>query len=319
MLGTIAADVAGVSVAAELLTGISWLWLVLPLCAAILYVVVYRNFRTIQKALLYLSFILLVYVLAGFLARPDWSAVLAATFVPRVDFSLPFLTAALALLGTTITPYLFFWQTATEIEAKRTEKQKSRVSFDIVAGMLYSNLISFFIIVSTGALLYPRVQQLGGLANAPDPVRFIALALHPVAGDYSFYLFAVGLFAASVLAIVVLASSTAYVVTETLKWRSGLSKRVNQAKGFYAVLVGSVLLGAVILFAGVKPFDAMYYSQVLAGLADPILLVFAVQLASNQSLMGDAKLSTAWKLVAWFTIAVITLFALFFLRGLLGI
>jgi NRAMP (natural resistance-associated macrophage protein)-like metal ion transporter len=317
-VATISADVAGMSVAMELLSGISWVWFAIPLSVIVLYVIVYHNFNTIQKALIYLSLVLLAYVVAGIFANPDWGALLLSTFIPKIEFSLSFLTAAVGLLGTTITPYLFFWQTATEIEAKRGEKEIKRVDVDIFTGMIYSNLVSYFIIVSTGTLLF---HQLGSdsLAKAADPAKYIALALKPVAGDYSYYLFALGLLAASILAIAVLASSTAYVVSETLGWKKGLNKKLNQAKGFYAVLCGSVALGAAILLAGVKPMDAMYYSQVLCGVIDPILLFLIVKLASDKELMGAHAITGWWKGLAWLTVGVISLFVAMLFKTMLGV
>ncbi|MBI5176696.1 divalent metal cation transporter [Candidatus Micrarchaeota archaeon] len=316
----IAADVAGMSLAAELFTGIPWAYFVIPLCLAVLYVVVYKNFNTIQKVLIYLSFVLLAYVAAGILAKPDWGEVLRQTLVPRVEFSVPFLLAAVGLLGTTITPYLFYWQTAAEIEAKRTEKQHARVNFDVITGMVYSNLVSYFIIIAAGTELYPRLQAIGGaaaLSSAPDPARFIALALRPVAGDYSFYLFAIGLFAASVLAIAVLSSSTAFVVSETLGWSKGLNKRVRQARGFYGVIAASVLAGAAILFVGVTPYVALYYSQVLSGILDLPLLIIIMALATDKAVMGQDAVSGWWKRVGYATIGVIAVAVIALFYGIL--
>ena len=318
-VATITADLAGLSVAGELLTGIAWYYFTLPLAAILVYVVVYRNFKTIQKMLIYLSLVLLAYLVSGLLSHPDWLALLHDTLIPQIKFTPEFLLAAVGLLGTTITPYLFFWQTATEIEAKRTEKQSKRVDFDIFAGMAYSNIISYFIIVSAGAVLYPRLQLLGSLQNAADPIKFIALALKPAAGDYSFYLFALGLFAASALAIIVLASSTAYVVAETFQWKRGLNKKVKQAKNFYAVLAGSVALGIAVLASGVKPIDAMYYSQVLSGILDPILLLFILKLATDEKLMGQYAITGWTKAIVWFAIIAISFFDLLLLRQVLGV
>lgn len=318
-VSTIAADVAGMSVAAELVTGIAWQWFVIPLCAAIIYIIIYKNFNTIEKALLYLSFVLVAYVLAGILAQPNLWNVLEQTFIPHVELSLPFIMAAVGLLGTTITPYLFFWQTATEIEAKRTTKQLKRVNFDIVAGMLYSNIISYFIIISAGTMLYPHIGEIGSVNNAADPAKFIAMALRPIAGDYAYYLFAIGLFAASVLAVVVLASSTAYVVCETMGWNKGLNKKLDRAKGFYGIIIASILGGIAILTAGLRPIDAMYYSQVLCGTLDPILLVLIIKLATDESLMGEYAIRGKMKWLAWATVAVISLFVLFMLAGLVGL
>ena len=315
--GAIAANIAGMSVAVELVTGISWSIVAIPLSLILLYLVIFENFAKIQKALIYLSLVLVAYVVSGLLSHPDWLEVLKATFVPHIEFSLAFVTAALGLLGATIAPYLFFWQADSEIEAKRTAKQLGKVDFDIYTGMIYSNLVSYFIIISSAAVLFPRIGSIGSVSNAADPVRFIALALKPAAGDYSFYLFAIGLFAASTLALVVLASSTAYVVCETMGWRRGLNKKLGQAKGFYGTLAASIFAGGSLLYLGAKPFDAMYYSQVLAGLLDPILLVMIVKIASDPKIMGKFAITGWLKAIAWATIAIISAFVLLLLRGLL--
>ena len=304
-IATISADIAGMSVSSGLLTGIQWTYFVIPLSLLCIYIILYKNFNTIQKVLIRLSLILLAYVLAGLLAYPDWQKVFIATVIPQIQFNLPFIMAAVGLLGTTITPYLFFWQTATEVEAHHKEKNLKRVDFDITAGMLYSNLISYFIIISSATVLNPHMAQFGDISKVPDPITFIAQALRPLAGDNSFYLFAVGLFAASMLAVIVLATSTAYVIAETFNWVRGLNHKPHQAKEFYAIVAASIALGCIILYAGVKPMDAMYYSQVLCGVADPVLLYLLIKLASDRKLMGENTLSGWWKWSAWLTFVVI--------------
>lgn len=309
-IAIISADVAGMSLAGELVTGIPWMYFIIPLCLVVLYIIIYKNFNIIQRVLIYLSLVLLAYVAAGLLAQPNWGDVIRQTLIPNITFSIPFLVATVGLLGTTITPYLFFWQTAAEIEAKRTEKQIKRVNFDLLTGMVYSNLVSYFIIIAAGTELYPRLQAIGGagaLSSAADPARFIALALRPVAGDYSFYLFALGLFAASVLAVAVLSASTAYVVCETFGWSKGLNKRVWQARGFYSVISASVLAGAGLLFIGITPYVALYYSQVLSGILDLPLLVIIMAIATDKSIMGKYAINGWWKRIGYATIAVIAL------------
>jgi NRAMP (natural resistance-associated macrophage protein)-like metal ion transporter len=254
-LGCITADVTGMSIALQLFTGISWMYFIVPLSLIVLYVIIFQNFKSIMKVLIYLSLVLLAYVVTAFLANPNWGTVLAQTLTPQITFSTTFLAAAVGLLGTTITPYMFFWQTSTEIEAKRTVKSHKRVDFDIFAGMIYSNLISYFIIISTGAVLYPHLKQLGGasaLNSIANPITFIPTALQPLAGPYAFILFGIGLFAASVLAVSVMSTSTAYVVCETMGWEKGLNKKLDQARGFYAVISASVLIAAGVMLAGVN-------------------------------------------------------------------
>ncbi len=321
---TISADIAGMGVALELLSaavfpgGISWLWFVIPGTLVLGYLIVYKNFNTIQKGLMYLSFVLVAYVAAGLISNPDWREILLKTFIPNVSLDSTFLIAAVGLLGTTITPYLFFWQTRTEIEAHRGVEQMKRVKFDIFAGMAYSNLISYFIIISTAVVLFPHYNPaantfaIGGeTINASDlSVREIALALKPLAGDYTFYLFAIGLLAASTLAIIVLATSTAYTVCDTFGWEVGLNKRTWQAKQFYAVIASALGVGALALFMGINPLLAMFWSQVLCGIADPIMLYFLMRIVTDRRIMGEHANSWAENLVGWATFAIIAGFVL---------
>ncbi len=312
-IACITADVTGMSIALQLFTGIGWQFFIIPLSLLVLYVIIYKNFNSIQKVLIYLSLVLVAYVIAALIAKPNWTTVITSTLTPQITFSTTFLAAAIGLLGTTITPYLFYWQTATEIEAKRSEKHLSRVNFDIFTGMLYSNIVSYFIIIASGAVLFPHLAQLGGATsvnNVADPIHFIAGALTPLAGQYSYLLFATGLFAASILAVAVMSSSTAYVVCETLGWSKGLNKKVWQARGFYSVLTASVLVAVGIMLAGVKPIDALFYSQVLSGALDPILIYLIYKIATDESIMKEHVIKGIWKYVMLVTMLIISIFVI---------
>ncbi len=283
------------------------------------YIIVYKNFSSIEKGLMALSLFLLAYMVSGLaeaLSRPNPLEIFAQTLVPHFSLDPVFLMAAVGLLGTTITPYLFFWQTRTEIEAKRTEQQMKRVKFDIFAGMIYSNLISYFIILSAAMVLFPHYDAAAGtfdiggqtIAASALTAREIALALKPMSGDYSFYLFAVGLLGASMLAAIVLATSTAYTVCDTFGWSLGLNKKVWQARQFYLLIGGSLAAGCALLFFGVSPIMAMFLSQVLCGVVDPILIYFLMRIANDRAVMGEHTNNKWENAIGWLTFAVISLF-----------
>ncbi|MFA6049069.1 MAG: Nramp family divalent metal transporter [Candidatus Micrarchaeia archaeon] len=326
-VATISADIAGMAVALELLSGgaVPWLWSVVPATLLAGYAIIYKNFSAIQKGLLGLSLFLVAYIAAGIISGPDWNLVLQQTLVPRISLDSGFLIAAVGLLGTTITPYLFFWQARTEIEAHRTEHQLKKMKFDIFAGMIYSNVVSYFIIISAATALFQYYDAGAGtftingetIAAGQLSVREIALALKPVAGDYTFYLFAIGLLGASALATIVLATSTAYAVCDTFGWPSGLNKRVWQARQFYATTALALGAGAIALFAGLNPIQAMFWSQVLCGIAVPFILYFLLRIVNDAGIMGVHTNNLTENAVGWGTFAIISGFVLMMFYSLI--
>ncbi len=277
---TLIADVAALGASLELLTGFPWQWFVLPVTLLLLMVTVFASFRWLRNIFLVIGLLLLSYVVTAFLVRPDWGEVLRATFTPSLPRGLPEAAAAVALLGTTVSPYLLFWQAEGEREAQRTQRQFALAEVDVTVGYVASNLVSYFIVVTTASTLYLHQETIRSAADA-------AIALRPLAGDMAQTIFAVGLIGAGLLAVPMFAISIGYIVAETFDWSSGLSKRPAEASQFYAVLAIAFLSGGLAVVLGVDPIVALFASQVLNGLLMPILILILALLANDSRVMGS--------------------------------
>jgi Mn2+/Fe2+ NRAMP family transporter len=295
---TIGADLEMMAAVGTLLTGIRLTTFIVPFAAFMAYVTIFGNYKAFSRYLLWLAGIFATYIVAAFLSRPNWGHVLFATVVPQIQMNPAYFVGAVGLLGTTITPYLFFWQTSGEIEEKRGVQSLLRSRLDIAAGMVWSNVTAFFIIVVTGTVLYSHHRDIQTAADA-------AQALAPFAGPYAKYLFAVGIVGAGLLAIPVLAASTAYSVAGLFGWRRSLTRHVNNAPQFYVVL-GLALLAAVQMgVMDVDPIKALFYSQVLDGLIAPLLVVLLLLLTSSRKVMGDFVNGVPTRIIGWAAVAVL--------------
>ncbi|MBI4054024.1 MAG: Nramp family divalent metal transporter [Candidatus Doudnabacteria bacterium] len=287
-VATIGADILAVAFALEILTHVALSWWLLPVAGSVLYLVIFKNYRAIRKFLLLMIIFFLSYYLAAFLAKPDWTEVLRGLFVPSLSlFDQKFFAAALAILGTTITPYLFFWEAKEELEehrssaeAKSEAKHEDRVN---APGLIFSQLTTVFIIIATGATLHASGQ---GISSAIDAAR----ALAPIAGNLASALFAVGIIGAGLLALPVLTITTAETVAEMLGFKHHrLDNKPKVAKQFYLVVALSLLAGVLLLLVGLDPLRALYYSQILAGLISPVLIVFILLAANDKTVMGQNR------------------------------
>jgi Mn2+/Fe2+ NRAMP family transporter len=294
---TMGADLLAMGAAVELLTGIKFIYWIVPMAALMAGVTIFLDYKTVSKFLLWLVAVFATYIVAAVLARPDWGDVLRSTFLPRISLSPDYLLGAVALLGTTITPYLFFWQASGEVEEKRGVQSIDRTNIDVATGMALSNLIAFFIIVATGAVLFSHHTQIHTAADA-------ARALQPFAGPYSSVLFSVGVIGAGLLAIPVLASSAAFGVAGLAGWRRGLGRNPRNAPQFYVVIGLAFLVAMELAIAAVDPIKALFYSQVLDGLIAPVLIVLLVILTSSRRLMGDFVNGLPTKVLGWAAAAV---------------
>jgi Mn2+/Fe2+ NRAMP family transporter len=241
--------------------------------------------------------VLLSYVVAVVIARPEWGAVVRATLVPQVSLSSTWVVAALGLLGTTISPYMLFWQANEDAEELHhgTSIQATQENTSVWLGMIYSNLISFFIIVAAATTIHSGGEQIQSLADA-------ARALSPL-GAIGEAVFIVGVVGAGLLALPVLAGSTAYAVAEVFDWPEGLGSRRAQARGFFLVLMLSLVGGGMIsLWPDFHPADALFYSQVLDGVLLPVVMLILLVLSNDRQIMGQAR-NPRW--VNW--IAVLTI------------
>jgi len=303
---TIGADLVAMSAVSELVTGIKLIYWILPFTIIIWYLVLFKNYKKISRFLLWMVVFFFAYVVAAFLSHPNWSEVLRYLVLPPFHgVSKAYYIAAVALLGTTITPYLFFWQVKQELEEHKTKTSaiieaahEDRVT---APGFIYSQIITIFIMIATGATLFRSGISIETAADA-------ARALTPLAGSAATWLFAAGILGAGFLAIPVLSASTAYVVAETAGWKhDSLSNKIHSAKGFYAVITLSLLAGIAVVISGLSPIKALYYSQILSGLLAPFLLLLIIILANREKVMGEFR--NGWFDNVFGTLAIAIMFA----------
>lgn len=290
----IAADLGGMGAAAGLITGYkSMLWVPLFTLVVIGFLV-FSSYRFMTKVLKWLTLVLFSYVVAAFLADPDWAAVARGTFRPRFEMSREYLLTFVAIMGTTISPYLFFWQAAQNVEQHKEaaepgrprralERELRTAGRDVGAGMFISNLIMYFIILTTGATLHET-----GMTTI-DSAADAASALEPVAGQAASFVFALGIIGTGMLGVPVLAGSAAYAVAEAGQWRRGMNRTPTQARHFYIVIVLAMLIGMALNFAGVNPMRMLFGAAVVNGVLAPPLIVVILLICNNRKVMGEKR------------------------------
>jgi Mn2+/Fe2+ NRAMP family transporter len=278
---TIGADLEAIATIFEITTGIKAIYFLIPITILIAYLVMFKAYKTIKKVLIGLTSLLAVYIISAILAKPDLKQMLIDTFIPQIKPDLAYILAALGLLGTTISPYMIFWQASEEKEEHATVSQAKVMTTDTAVGMIYSNIIAYAIIVSSAVMLFGH-KEIQTIADA-------ALALKPVAGEYAFLLFSIGVIVAGFLAIPVLAGSSAYAVADTFGWREGMDYKVSDAKGFYIVFLGSLLVGDFIDLSNISAVNALYYSQIFDGILLPILSGLLFVLGNNKKILGQYR------------------------------
>jgi len=303
-LGTTAAEFAGIGASMELL-GVSK-FVSIPLVAlAVWLVVVYGNFRSVEKVFLGLTLIFGAYVLAGIKAGPDWSEALRNTFIPSFTLEASFILLFIAVMGTTITPWMQFFLQSTVADKGIPIEEYRYSKLDVYIGSFFTEFVAFFIVVATATVIYyqPGGPHPTAIRDAADAAR----ALEPVAGRFAELLFAIGLFGASLLASAVLPLATAYPICEAFGWELGLSKTWRQAPVFYGIFTVAILVGAaIILFLPTRYFVAiMLISQDINGILLPVVLVFMLKLINNKRIMGEHTNSPVFNVIAWATTVVL--------------
>jgi len=251
------------------------------------YYIVVLPYAKISYYLKWFCLSLLCYIIVPFLTKQDWGQVLKSTFVPHIILSREYILIVIGILGTTISPYLFFWQTSMEVE--EVEEHKIIVDkriihgmqTDIKTGIFFSNLVFFFIILATGTVLHEA-----GLKQI-ETVDQAAMALKPLAGKLTYVLFAVGVLGTGMLAIPVLAGSVSYMVSEMFNWQEGLNKKFHEAKGFYFVMIISILIAMSINFTGISAVKALVITAIIYGLTAPLLIFVILLVSNNKKIMGD--------------------------------
>ena len=305
------ADIGAIAAALNMLVPIPAIVFVIPIGVAIVLVQVYGSYRQISRIFKWLTLALLAYVGAALLSRPDIGAVLQGSLIPSFGLDAGSIGILVALLGTTISPYLFFWQASQEVEAqidmgrKRLwQRQGSsdtelRFAFwDTVAGMTFSEIVAFFIILATGATLH--VSGKTDIGSATDAAQ----ALRPIAGDASAMLLAVGLIGSGMLAVPILTASAAYGVADAFGWKVGLDSKPRRAPQFYAVIAIATLIGMSSDFLGINPITALVATAMLNGLLAPIILVLVMHVSSDRAVMGERTSGRLLRSVGWVTTVV---------------
>ncbi len=293
----IGADIGAMANAVQLIRpGTNFAFLVIAFTIIILLLQIFTPYVKYARYLKWLALILFAYIFSALMAGPDWHQILKHTFIPHINFNKNEILLICAILGTTVTPYLFFWQTSQEVEEEiaagqttikarmvTSKDQVKRMRIDVWSGMFLSNLVMFFIIAACASILYSH--NVTNIATASQAAE----ALRPFAGNATYYLFAIGILGVGFLAIPVMAASSAYAVSESLGKRQGLNTKLKQGYSFYGIIIISMIVGLGLNFIGLNPIKALIYSAVLNGIVAPIILVQIVLIAKNKKIMGSWK------------------------------
>jgi NRAMP (natural resistance-associated macrophage protein)-like metal ion transporter len=306
----IGADIQSMGAVAHLLIpGVPTFSFCILFTVLLLFIIIQYSYRRMAGLLKWLCLALLLYLIIPFLVHPDWSAVARYTFIPTVRFNKEFLGILVAILGTTISPYLFFWQATMEAEDIEHSKRKrifvdkrmlDDMRTDVNTGMLFSNLVTFFIILTAGVVL-----NSGGIRQI-DTVEQAAHSLRPLAGQLSYSLFAIGVIGTGFLAIPVLAGSISYMLAETFNFSKGLDKKFYEAKRFYGVIIVSLVAGLCLQFLGISPVKALLYTAILYGLTAPVMIVLLLHIANNKKIMGKHTNSLLSNVLGGLTLLLMT-------------
>jgi NRAMP (natural resistance-associated macrophage protein)-like metal ion transporter len=314
----IGADLGGMADALKMVTGIPP-YVGTPFFAfLIIGLLVWTSYRTIARVFKWMTLALFAYVLTAFLAKPDWSQVMRATFIPHMEWTRSYLAVLVGILGTTISPYLFFWQAAQEVEEDRdrgkttiaqrrgaTDEELVGATKDVVTGMFMSNVVMYFIILTTATTLNAH-----GVKNI-ETARQAAEALRPLAGKGAYWLFTLGLVGTGILGVPVLAGSCAYAIAEAARWRSAsLNTKFHLARRFYAVIAVSVLVGLALNYARFNAVKMLFWSAILNGILAPPLVALVVLLTSDKKVMGKRVNAPAAQVLGWTCAAVMSAAAL---------
>jgi NRAMP (natural resistance-associated macrophage protein)-like metal ion transporter len=311
----IAADLGGMAEATTMVTRVPVAMSVPLYGMGIIVALMWSSYRTIARIFKWLTLVLLAYVVTAFIAHVDWRVALHATLVPRMEWSRSFFSVLVAILGTTISPYLFFWQAAQEVEEERamgrnlahrrgaTPEELRACRTDVVTGMFASNAIMYFIIMTTAATLHSNGQT--NIATAQEAAE----ALRPLAGAGAYWLFTLGLIGTGMLAVPVLAGSCAYAIAEALAWRGSLDRPPRRARKFYVVLAVAMALGVGLNYAGLNAIKLLFTTAVINGILAPPLIFLVLLLTADRAVMGDAVNPPLVALLGWSTFVVMVVAA----------
>jgi len=306
----IGADIQSMGAVAHLLIpGIPTFAFCILFTAILLWVIIRYSYRRVAALLKWLCLALLLYLIIPFLVHPNWGEVFRHTFIPTVRFDKEFMSILVAILGTTISPYLFFWQATMEAEDMEHASRKrimidrrllGAMRRDVNTGMLFSNIVTYFIILTAGVVLF------GGGVRQIETVEQAAHALRPLAGQLSYLLFAIGVIGTGFLGIPVMAGSVSYMLAETFGFTKGLDKKFYQARRFYGVIIVSLVAGLCLQFLGITPVQALIYTAILYGLTAPVMIVLLLHIGNNKKIMGKHTNSALSNILGALTLLLMT-------------
>lgn len=305
----IGADIGAMVASLQLLVPVNFIVGVIGLTIGVTALEILVPYHRYSRMLKWLTLSLVAYIVTGFVIKPNWAAVAHSVAVPHVQLNAGFLAAMVAVMGTTITPYLFFWQASEEVEQEHDEAtlgdfrtmvlghEIHEMRKDTYTGMALSNVVMLFIIVTTAFVLHDH-----GITNV-DTAQKAAMALKPLAGNLEAVLFTTGIFGVGLLAVPVLAGASAYAVAELFEWHEGLSERFRAARGFYWVIIASMVVGMLLNLVGINPIKALYYAAILNGTIAPILMFFIFRIGRDKVVMGP--FTSPWWVNVWGWVVVV--------------
>ena len=314
----IGADLGAMASSAQLIVGVPFIFWLIGMTALTLVLEIFITYKTYAKFLKYLTLSLFAYVIAAFAIKQDWGTIIRSTLIPTISVNKEYLMNIVAFLGTTISPYLFFWQADEEVEEEIVENKiqaigrgkpkitKRDIRFmrvDTIIGMFFSNFITFFIIITAASTL--AVHGIRNIETADQAAQ----ALRPIAGNFASVLFAVGIIGTGLLAVPILAGSASYAIAEAFRWKAGLYRKFNQAHGFYGVITIATIIGLLVNLTPIKPFQMLYYTAIINGIAAPPLLLIILLISNNKKIMGNQVNSLGSNALGIIVIGVMTIAA----------
>jgi Mn2+/Fe2+ NRAMP family transporter len=307
------ADLGAMGAAAQLIVPVSFTVLVLFFTALILILEIFTSYRTYARILKWLCVTLFSYVITVFLVHEPWGVILKATFVPHIEFSSAFFFIITGVIGTTISPYMFFWEASEEVEEERSKRMihngvpkltkpfMKRLRLDNFMGMLSSQIAAWCIIVVAATVLHGN--GITHIATAVDAAKALAPLVHtfPHAGFLAELIFAVGIIGLGFLAVPVFSGSASYALAEALNWKSGLNMQLKRAHGFYGVITIATLIGLMINFIGINPIQALVVTAVINGVVAVPLIFLIARIARNKEIMGEYRSGVLSNVLVWAT------------------
>jgi NRAMP (natural resistance-associated macrophage protein)-like metal ion transporter len=305
----IGADLGIIASSLQMLLGLPFYFWLIVTAVGVVWLEIAVSYKRYSGILKWLGLSLCVYVVTAFMVKQDWAEIAIMTFIPHIDLNMGYLMTMVGFLGTTISPYLFFWQASEEVEeeimAEKIDdfdekpvtkmREISAMRMDTKIGMLFSNLMTFFIVLTTAATLHAN-----GIVNIDSPQQ-AALALKPLAGEFAYLLFAIGMIGIGLQSIPVLAGSLAYAISDALGIQEGLSKKFGDAKGFYLIIALATVVGALMNLIGINTMQALYYAAVVNGVIAVPLIFIIIRMADDSRIVDGFKTQKKYKVIAWMT------------------